>query len=518
MKKGIIFCLVICLVMSTLSACGGGYGPQDSLLGHRFGNPELTFTDGKVIAKYPCVDCDYYEIEEIAASTQVADAGAWDAAFQNLNMGIFSADFCAVYTDRVETLSCIVTEDRAYFKGCTATDEDISAFEESYTIRKNEDTYIDYRRFEQDGKIAVTQDSDDALMQSIKQDMQVYLFLEGFFDQFTYDGEEGVYLSKNSISAQLLDANGVSLGTKTFQSVAVNIADGQVISIRANYEETNEYLETVGIDLHFYNIGYCVVKVPQSVIEEAAKSTEPNTPMESLQCALIDGEIIITGAVTTGVTDITIPAMWEGYPVVAIDHEAFAYCESLTRIVIPKSIVSIGANAFKNCVNLEDVMYQGTEEEWHKIDISQTGNDPILNATIQFRVACEHSYDDGVVTNAPTCGAMGIKTYTCVACGDTKIEYLAKHNNHSFNEGVVTDEPTCAEAGILTYTCSTCGKNKVEYIPKFTNHSYTNGICTLCGTDDPHYIAQEEEQEIGGIFGAIIRLFEAIFDIVLFFR
>ena len=515
-RRSIIFLLILCISLLTLAACAGGYGPDDSLLGHRFGNPEITFADGTVYITHMCVDCDYQEVEVREISTQVADESIWNAAFQNLSMAICSAKICATYEDEVQMLQGIVTEDRAYLRESIVEAGADPAFWEYYALQKDEETYIEYRLDGETGEVSVTPDSSDFLLGSIKRDVQIYVSFEGLFDQFTYDAESGAYVSTNLLDIQLLDATGVSLGVKKVQTASVNIADGQIICFSLSYEETNEYLETICFDLHFYNIGYSVVKVPQSVIEKATDSVKTKIPpMEFLFFEIQNGEIIITGRKTGDIVDITIPATWSGYPVVEIAAEAFDKCENLTRIVIPDSIVRIGENAFNRCNGLVDVIYEGTQAQWNEIAISEIGNEWLLNAPIQYQAYCDHSYGDGVVTKQPTCGAMGIKTYTCADCGDTKIEYLAKHADHSYNGGIVTEEPTCTEAGVRTYTCSVCGKNKIEYIPKLTTHNYTNGTCTVCGADDPQYAPQTEKD--GGIWSSVIKLVEAIFEIVFFF-
>ena len=52
-----------------------------------------------------------------------------------------------------------------------------------------------------------------------------------------------------------------------------------------------------------------------------------------------------------------------------ISSESFSGCVKLKRITIPKSITRIEENAFRGCDSLEDVYYEGTLEEWRKIDI-----------------------------------------------------------------------------------------------------------------------------------------------------
>ena len=71
------------------------------------------------------------------------------------------------------------------------------------------------------------------------------------------------------------------------------------------------------------------------------------------------------------------------YGVNRIGHYSFCHCQNLTNITIPNSVTQIGWAAFWDCENLKDVYYQGTVEEWNKIDIEED-NDCLLNANIHF--------------------------------------------------------------------------------------------------------------------------------------
>ena len=117
-----------------------------------------------------------------------------------------------------------------------------------------------------------------------------------------------------------------------------------------------------------------------------------------------------------------------------------------------------------------------------------------------------HKYDSGKVTANPTCGKEGSKVYTCMTCGGTKTESIAKLTNHSYNSGAVTKQPTCKDTGVKTYTCTVCGGTKTETIAKLTTHSYDGGkvtktatckeagvktyTCTVCGTTKTETIAK----------------------------
>lgn len=54
-----------------------------------------------------------------------------------------------------------------------------------------------------------------------------------------------------------------------------------------------------------------------------------------------------------------------------IDAHAFLSCHELKGVYIPKSVKSIGIGAFVLCKSLKNVCYEGTPEEWAKIDITE---------------------------------------------------------------------------------------------------------------------------------------------------
>ena len=81
-----------------------------------------------------------------------------------------------------------------------------------------------------------------------------------------------------------------------------------------------------------------------------------------------------------------------------------------------------------------------------------------------------HSYKS-VITKAATCGATGIRTYTCSKCGDSYTDTIPKTDDHSYKY-VVTKAATCGATGVRTYTCSKCGDSYTDTIPKTDDHSY----------------------------------------------
>ena len=67
-----------------------------------------------------------------------------------------------------------------------------------------------------------------------------------------------------------------------------------------------------------------------------------------------------------------------------------------------------------------------------------------------------HSWDDGVITTAPTCDNAGVKTFTCTVCNETKTDAI---NATGHTPVEVAEQPaTCTEVGHTAGTkCSVCG-------------------------------------------------------------
>lgn len=106
----------------------------------------------------------------------------------------------------------------------------------------------------------------------------------------------------------------------------------------------------------------------------------------------------------------------------------------------------------------------------------------------------EHDWNEGVETLAPTCSAVGVKTFTCATCGATKTEDIPK-SAHT-EEILSAVAPSCTTVG---YTegkkCSVCGEtlvaqeeiaanghsNSEEWLNDENNHWH---VCGVCGEKD----------------------------------
>ena len=100
--------------------------------------------------------------------------------------------------------------------------------------------------------------------------------------------------------------------------------------------------DTQPVEFHTHN----VQPKPAPVVKYA--------PEGDFEFEWMDGGVRITQYNGKG-GKVAVPPSIDGQAVVEIGEEAFAYCEELTHIVIPKGVTSIGDNAFSNCENLTSI-------------------------------------------------------------------------------------------------------------------------------------------------------------------
>ena len=118
--------------------------------------------------------------------------------------------------------------------------------------------------------------------------------------------------------------------------------------------------------------------------------------------------------------------------------------------------------------------------QYIKLDVAGTQQIRIASMTLSFASAaasdCEHDYV-GVETQAPTCSAEGVMTYTCSKCEESYTEAIATIP-HNYVEDVI--DSTCTTTGTKTYECSVCFDSYDEVIP-VKPHNYVDDVCADCG-------------------------------------
>ena len=91
---------------------------------------------------------------------------------------------------------------------------------------------------------------------------------------------------------------------------------------------------------------------------------------------------------------------------------------------------------------------------------------------------CEHSYDDGVVTQGATCIEQGMLERTCAGCGVKKTEAI-EMTAHIDGEHIISKEPHCTQKGEVTTTCTYCqAVYVVEILPENDVHDFVETVIT----------------------------------------
>ncbi len=111
-----------------------------------------------------------------------------------------------------------------------------------------------------------------------------------------------------------------------------------------------------------------------------------------------------------------------------------------------------------------------------------------MGLTAYKKCSAVHCFNSGKVTKAPTCGATGVKTYTCTVCNKTQTETIAATGKHTWSkQGTYAPKPTCTTGGNMEYRCTVCNATKKDAVPAL-GHSWDKGVtstapgCTTTGT------------------------------------
>lgn len=106
---------------------------------------------------------------------------------------------------------------------------------------------------------------------------------------------------------------------------------------------------------------------------------------------------------------VTIPATYKGTPITAIGNGAFEGNYYVSDLVIPASVTSIGADAFKGSV-LHRVIYLGTMQQWLAISFENEYSNPV-NGSATLEIAGETVADVDVPDGVTDIGAYAFYGY-----------------------------------------------------------------------------------------------------------
>lgn len=128
-----------------------------------------------------------------------------------------------------------------------------------------------------------------------------------------------------------------------------------------------------------------------SLFEMFSLKAEAYQKEGNFEYSVYEGKVTIARCINP-VGDIVIPETLGGYPVTRIGYEAFHH-SSLTSIVIPESITSIGGYAFYGCKNLFDVYYGGDIASWCSVSLGWDEPSYLLSYARNFYIHGELQKD-----------------------------------------------------------------------------------------------------------------------------
>ena len=245
---------------------------------------------------------------------------------------------------------------------------------------------------------------------------------------------------------------GTSLASIDIPNGVVSIGNGAFSYCNSLTEITiPDNVESLG-SRAFYNctklervvLGSKVDSIKDNTFEKCKVLVDVNIPDSVLSIgnyAFLDCYALNSITVGDGVKTIGNRAFYEcrglnsvdlGRGVETIGNYAFSSevsrANSLREITI-RSVPYVYANAFKNCDQLTDVYLEGSSADWLEIRVNaEDGNAKLKQATVHYiepdPCAAGHSWDVGTVTLEPTYETEGVRTYTCLICGETYTEII----------------------------------------------------------------------------------------------
>lgn len=192
-----------------------------------------------------------------------------------------------------------------------------------------------------------------------------------------------------------------------------------------------------------------------------------------------------------------------GENVNVINAYAFSRCINLTEITIPKSVVSILDRAFSDCTSLSSVLIPQSVEKMgsdvffncRNLQIFVEANEAGANWSTKWSNTIDpsnifygtgHEHTFEEVGMLPaTCTKEGEIYYACTECGEEYTEYTKK-SSHNYKKEVTT-EPTHFNKGVTTYTCVDCG------------YSYTRDIAIIPHEYDSEVLKEADHYSTGKI-------------------
>ena len=93
-------------------------------------------------------------------------------------------------------------------------------------------------------------------------------------------------------------------------------------------------------------------------------------------------------------------------------------------------------------------------KEWQKYTENQHKRTCNCDEIVEY---ANHNWNGGVITTPATHLTLGVKSFTCIDCGETKTEDVAKLTAHEYGTWISRVEPGCTNTGALGHYHCICG-------------------------------------------------------------
>ena len=111
----------------------------------------------------------------------------------------------------------------------------------------------------------------------------------------------------------------------------------------------------------------------------------------------------------------------------------------------------------------------------------------------------QHTWNEGVVTKEPTCTELGVRTFTCTVCHNTRTEDI-EAPGHEYGEWVIDRDATCVEEGSKHRDCIRGDDTQTEVIPVSKTHTFGEWVITK----EPTCTEKGERQHSCTISGCVV--------------
>ncbi len=188
--------------------------------------------------------------------------------------------------------------------------------------------------------------------------------------------------------------------------------------------------------------------------------------------------------------------------VLLLNQGVFYNCPNLVSVYIPLSILSIGKGAFTGCYSFANVYYEGTVEDWNKIDINYESKSGVWSNNDALADAAMH-YSSTEIMMSGIYEAVQYVPFNAVLSGVSYTTALTSGRLPNglglFSDGTISGIPT--EAGTFTFTLSNGEEytltvqagtsatieaqndyNIIEYVPEITS----NAVDQIYHIDGPY--------------------------------